>query len=95
LGGRGQSTQGKKPGHGPPHLEIGGNQAFGVQFAERDVQCPLIWSYVPQAVQRQIDAFADTNSRGADDQESIRGQIIGSAQFLLQALILLRGKRSR
>jgi hypothetical protein len=46
-------------------------------------------------VQRQIEAFAYADSSGANEQERIRRQIIGSTQFPLQELILLEGKRSR
>jgi len=41
-----------------------------------------------------MGAFADADPGGADEQESIAGQVVGSAQFLLQALILLRLERS-
>jgi hypothetical protein len=53
---------------------------------------PLFTSYLPQAIQGQVDAFTDANPRRADEQEGIRVEIIGSAQFLLQELILLWGK---
>jgi hypothetical protein len=46
-------------------------------------------------MQRQVDGFTDANPRRADEQECIRVEIIGSAQFLLQELILLRGKGPR
>ena len=49
---------------------------------------------LPQAVQRQIEAFADADSRSAHQAEDIRRQIIDSPQFLLQELILLQRKRS-
>jgi hypothetical protein len=55
---------------------------------------PLIGPHLPQAVQRQIAAFAEADSRSADEQEGIGVEIIGSAEFLLQELILLRGERS-
>jgi hypothetical protein len=38
--------------------------------------------------------FADADSGGTDKQEWICGQIIGSAQFPLQELVLLEGKRA-
>jgi hypothetical protein len=41
-----------------------------------------------------MGAFADTDSSGAEEQESIGGQIIGSAQFLPQELVLVERKRS-
>jgi len=54
---------------------------------------PLFSSYLPQAVQRQVDAFAAADPGGADEQECIRVEIIGSEQLLLQEMIVLRGKR--
>ncbi len=55
---------------------------------------PLFGSYLGQAIQRQVDAFAKTDSRSTDEQECIRVEIIGPAQLLLHDLILLQGKRS-
>jgi hypothetical protein len=65
-----------------------------VQFAEGDMERPLFGSHLPQAIQRQVDAFADADSRSADEQEGIRVEIISPAQLLLHELILWRGKRS-
>jgi hypothetical protein len=64
------------------------------QFAEGDMKRPLFGSHLPQAIHRQVDAFADAHSRSADEQEGIRVEIISPAQLLLHELILLRGKRS-
>jgi hypothetical protein len=94
VGRRSQSAQGADPFYDLPEFGIGGNQAFVVQLAQRDVQGPLVWAHLLQAVQRQIEAFADADSAGTREQECIGGQIIGSAQFLLQELILLRRKRT-
>jgi hypothetical protein len=41
-----------------------------------------------------MDAFAEADSGSTDEQECIRVESIGSAQFLLQELILLGGERS-
>jgi hypothetical protein len=92
--GGGRTAQGADPLHDPPHLGIGRDQAFRVQFAERDMKRPLFASHLPQAVQRQMNAFANADSRGPDEQEGIGVEIIGTAQFLLQEFILLRGERS-
>ena len=56
------------------------------------MECPLFTSHLPQAVQRQVDAFTNAHPRRADQQECVRVEIIDSAQFLLQELILLWGK---
>ena len=57
-----------------------------MQFAERDMQRPLVRADLAQTVQRQIDAFADADSGGAREQERIGRQVVGAAQFLLQAV---------
>ena len=71
---RGQRAQGQNAGHDAPSLCIGWNQAFGVQFAERDMQRPLVRSELAQTVQGQIDALADTDSSGASKQEALEGR---------------------
>jgi hypothetical protein len=65
-----------------------------VQFAEGDMKRPLFGSHLPQAIQRQMNAFTDADSGDADKQECIGVEIIGPAQLLLHELILLQGKRS-
>jgi hypothetical protein len=54
---------------------------------------PLFTSHLPQAIQWQMDALADADSRSSDEKKRIGVEIVGTAQFLLQELILLRGKR--
>src|SRR6266568_112753 len=58
------------------------------------MQRPLVRTDLAQAVQRQIDTFADTDSGGASEQQRERRQVAGARQFLLQELIVLWGKRS-
>ena len=41
-----------------------------------------------------MGAFADADSGGAEEQEGIRFQIVGSTQFLLHQVVLLERKRS-
>jgi len=41
-----------------------------------------------------MDAFADADSCGAGKEEGITEQVVGSTQFLLEALIVLWGERS-
>ena len=40
----------------------------------------------------QIDAFSDTDSGGASEQQRIGVQVVGAPQFLLQQLIVFRGE---
>ena len=65
-----------------------------MQFAERDMQGPLVRSEGAQAVQRQINALPDANAGGANEQERIGRQVAGTPPLLLQELIVGRGKRS-
>lgn len=86
--------QGEDPLHDLPHFSIRRNQTFRVQFAERHMESALFSSHLPQAIQRQVDTFTDADSGSAEKQEGICVETTGSEQFLLQPLILLRGKRS-
>ena len=45
--GRDRTAQGNDPLHDPPHLGIGWHQAFGVQFAEGNMERPLVASHLP------------------------------------------------
>jgi hypothetical protein len=49
---------------------------------------PLIWAHLSQ-----VGAFTEADAGGAHEQERITKQIVGSTQFLLQALIVLEGER--
>ena len=92
--GRRGGTQSEDAGHDLSNVCIGRHQAFGVQFAEGDMQRPLVGTDLPQAVQGQIDTFADADSSGAREQPRQGRQIAGATQFLLQELVVLWGKRS-
>lgn len=91
---RGQGPQSEDTSHNPPYLGIGRNQAFGVEFAEGDQERPLAGPDFAQAVERQVDTFAKTDSGSADEQEGIRFQIVDSPQLLLQECIIVGRKRS-
>jgi hypothetical protein len=54
----------------------------------------LFGSNVTQTVERQVDAFSDTDAGGASQQESIGIQIVCAAQFLLQSPIVFRRQGS-
>jgi len=73
---------------------IDGNQSFGIKFAERDLQCPLVLSQRSQTVEGEMDTFADADSRGTSEQQGIGEQVIGTAKFLLKQSILFGGERS-
>jgi hypothetical protein len=49
--GRSLSAQREDTIYDSPHIAIGWDQAFRVQLAERDMECPLFGSHLPQAVQ--------------------------------------------
>jgi len=62
----GQGPESEDTSHDPPYLGIGGNQAFGVEFADRDEERPLAWSDFAQTVEREGDTFADADSGSTD-----------------------------
>ena len=73
---------------------IDGDHAFGLEFAEGDMNGPLVWTRGAQAVIGEIDAFADTHAGVAEQQEDISAEIVAAHELLLQELILLGGERS-
>jgi len=93
LGRRGQSPQSQDTSYDPLDFRIDGNEALGAQLAQWNKNGPLLGTHLSQAVQRQVGAFAEAEASGAHEQERITEQIVGSAQFLLQALIVLEGER--
>lgn len=89
----GLRAQGQKAHYDAPDFGIDRDEAFGVQLAEGNVERPLIGSNLPQTVRRQVDAFADADAGEASEQKGVRKQVVGTAQFLLQSLIIFNGKR--
>ena len=73
-------------------LLVDGNQTLGVQLTERHMQRPLVFTQMAQAIQREIDALADTHSGSANEAQRVRGQVVGVAQFLIQELVVFRRK---
>jgi hypothetical protein len=63
-------------------LLIDGNQPFGVELPERHVQRPLVFRQMAQAIQREIDALADTHSGSTNEAQRVGGQVVRAAQFL-------------
>ena len=71
------------------------DQAFFLQFAERDMHGPLIRAGGAEAIVGQIDALADAHAGVTDQQKRIPAEIIAAEQLLIEKLILLRGQRAR
>jgi len=70
------------------------HQTFGVEFAERDMQRPLVRPDLAETVQRQIDAFPDADSGDTSEEQRVGRQVIGAAQLVAEPLIVLRRERS-
>lgn len=83
AGRRSESAQGNKAGHDLPHVLVGGNQTFGVQFADGNMNRPLVRSDFSQAVQSKVDTFSDADAGGPGEEEGITGQVVGPAQLPL------------
>jgi hypothetical protein len=71
-----------------------GDHAFGFQFAEGDMNRPLVWPRGAETVIGEIGAFADTHAGVAEQEEDISAEIVAAHELLLEELILLGGKRS-
>ena len=70
------------------------DHAFGLQFAERHMNRPLIRAGGTEAIEGQIGALADAHAGVANQQEGITAQIVAAEELLLQELVLLGGKRT-
>ena len=73
---------------------IDGDHAFGLEFAEGDMNRPLVWPGGAETVIGEIGAFADTHAGVAEQEEDISAEIVAEHELLLQELILFGGKRS-
>ena len=58
------------------------------------MQRPLVIAQRTETVQGEVDAFSETDSGETDKQQRVGVQIVGSPEFLLQQLIVLRGEWS-
>src|SRR6516225_5984485 len=59
------------------------------------MQSPLFGPDVAETIQGQVDALSNADPGEASQQESIRIQVVGAAQFLLKSLIIFRRQRPR
>ena len=71
---------------------IDGDHTFGLQFAERHMNCPLIRAGGAEAIEGQIGAFADAHAGVTNQQKSVAAQIVAAEELLLQELVLLCGE---
>jgi hypothetical protein len=69
-----------------------GDHPFGLQFAKRHMDRPLIHSGGVETIEGKIGRFADAHARVAKQQEYVGAEIIAAPQFLLEELILLHGE---
>jgi hypothetical protein len=74
--------------------DIDGNHALGLEFAEGDMDGPLVRPRRAQTVIGEVDAFADTHAGRAEQQEDISAEIVAAHELLLEELILLGGEGS-
>jgi hypothetical protein len=65
-----------------------------VKLSERNVQCPLFGPHVAKTIEREVDAFSNTDSCDTSQQERIGIKAVGPAQFLLKSPIIFRRQRS-
>src|SRR2546427_755789 len=70
------------------------DHAFGLQFAERYVNRPLMGAGGVETTARQIHALTDAHAGVTDQQKSVTAQIVATEKLLLEELILLCGERA-
>jgi hypothetical protein len=61
---------------------------FGFQFAERNVNRPLMLAAGVKTIEGKIARFADAHAGVTKQQENIAAEIIAAQQFFLKRLIL-------
>jgi hypothetical protein len=59
------------------------------------MQCPLFGPRMMFTIEWQVDVFPNSDSSDASQQESIRIEVVCSAQFLLKPFIIFRRLRPR
>jgi len=69
---------------------VEGHQAFGVKLSEGNMQCPLFGPQMTLTIERQVDAFSNSDSSDASQQEGVGIEVVCSAQFLLKPFIIFR-----
>jgi hypothetical protein len=52
------------------------DHAFGLGFAQRDLDGPLIWPSGAETIARKVDAFADAHAGMAKQQHHVTGEIV-------------------
>jgi hypothetical protein len=73
---------------------IDGNHAFGFEFAEGDMNSPLIGAGGAEAIKAEISALTDAHSGMANQEESIATPIVPACKLLLKLLVLFQGQWS-
>ena len=73
---------------------IDGDHAFGLEFAEGNMDGPLVRPRGAQTVIGEIDALADAHAGRAHQEEDISSEIVSAHELLLEELILLGSERS-
>jgi hypothetical protein len=69
---------------------VDGHETLGVQLAERYMERPLSGRERAQAIEGEIDTFADADTSVADEQKNVAGDIVAAQELLLDEAILFR-----
>src|SRR5207237_7864631 len=71
------------------------HETFGVELAQRYMERPLSGCERAQAIEGEIDTFADADAGVADEQKSVAGDIVAAQELLLDEAILFRSQWTR
>jgi hypothetical protein len=69
--------------------------AFGFEFAERNVNRPLIRTDGTEAIGSEVGALADPHPGVTLQEENVAGEIVTAQELLLHELVLFRSQRAR
>jgi len=60
------------------HKRVGRDQTFSVQLSQGNMNSPLLRTHGTQAIEREIDTFADTHAGVSQQQQDVTGEIVAS-----------------
>ena len=74
---------------------VDGHHAFGLEFAQRDKNGGLAGPETAQAIERQIEAFAEAHPGVPLQQQKVARQIVAAPEFVLDEFVLFGSQCAR
>jgi hypothetical protein len=82
----------KNPAKDTAGILVNWDPSFVVELPQRDSDCPLILTKVPQGIDRETETLADAHSSPAEKEQTIRAQIVVFSELLLEFTVIFGRK---